>query len=125
MFVITNLVFMISVSATDWLESLADEPSWKIEDTVKLAEVLIDHGVDVLDVSTGGNSPEQKIKGGPAYQAPFAEEVKKVVGDKLIVASVGAIATGHVAEEVLTTVRSNLPASFFLKWLTLACFVTG
>lgn len=95
---------MFSISATDWLEHL-EEPSWKSEDTVKLAEVLVDHGLDVLDVSTGGNSPQQKIVGGAAYQSPYAEAVKKAVGDKLIVASVGAIATGQVAEEVLTTVR--------------------
>ena len=94
-----------SISATDWLEqSLAGEPSWTSADTVKLAEILIEHGVDVLDVSTGGNSPAQKIKGGPAYQAPFAEDVKKAVGDRLIVTAVGSISNGHVAQEVLDKV---------------------
>ncbi|TCD67420.1 hypothetical protein EIP91_012392 [Steccherinum ochraceum] len=92
----------LRISATDWLEeSLAGKPSWTSEDTVKLADVLADHGVDVLDVSSGGNSPLQKIKGGPAYQAPFAEAVKKALGDKIIVTSVGNITDAHIAEGVL------------------------
>ena len=39
--------------------------SWKIDDTVKLAELLADMGVDLLDVSSGGNHPKQKVKTGP------------------------------------------------------------
>ena len=39
--------------------------SWKVEDTVKLAEILADMGVDLLDVSSGGNHPKQKVKTGP------------------------------------------------------------
>ena len=43
--------------------------SWKFEDSIKLAEILATKGVDLLDVSTGGNHPKQKIKTGPGYQA--------------------------------------------------------
>jgi len=46
----------------EWLEeSAADEPSWKIEDTVRIAPILAEHGVDLLDVSGGGNALRQKI----------------------------------------------------------------
>jgi len=97
-----SMPFFVRVSATDWLEeSLPGSPSWKSEDTVKLAGVLADHGVDVLDISTGGNHPKQKIKGGPAYQAPFAEAVKNAVGDKILVTAVGTITNGHIAQEIL------------------------
>ncbi|THH32909.1 hypothetical protein EUX98_g1240 [Antrodiella citrinella] len=97
-----SMPFFVRVSATDWLEaSLPDEPSWKSEDTVKLAEILIEHGVDVLDVSTGGNHASQKIIGGPAYQAPFAEAVKNAVGDRLFVTAVGSLTDGHIAQSVL------------------------
>ncbi|RXW19256.1 hypothetical protein EST38_g6594 [Candolleomyces aberdarensis] len=97
------------------------EASWRSEDTVRLASVLYEHGVDLLDVSSGGNHPAQKIKGGPAYQAPFAKEVMRSIGatesyptnvdtpengdgrlPRLLVGSVGAISTGPVAEGVLT-----------------------
>jgi 2,4-dienoyl-CoA reductase-like NADH-dependent reductase (Old Yellow Enzyme family) len=90
------------ISATDWLEeSLPDTPSWRSEDTVKLAEILATRGVDFIDVSTGGGHPQQKIKGGPAYQAPFAAEIKKKLGDKILVGAVGSITEGKQAEGLL------------------------
>ena len=44
----------LRISATDWLEHLPDTQSWTLEDTIKLAEVIADLGVDLLDVSSGG-----------------------------------------------------------------------
>ena len=68
------------ISATDWLEEVApDEPSWKTEDTVKIAPILAAHGVDLLDVSTGGADHRQRVKKGHQYQVPFAAAVKKEV----------------------------------------------
>jgi 2,4-dienoyl-CoA reductase-like NADH-dependent reductase (Old Yellow Enzyme family) len=94
--------YLRRISATDWLElALPNEPSWRCEDTVKFSHILAPHGVDFLDVSTGGNHPLQNIKGGPAYQAPFAEAVKKSVGSKLFVGCVGAITDGFTAQGVL------------------------
>ncbi|KII89987.1 hypothetical protein PLICRDRAFT_91117 [Plicaturopsis crispa FD-325 SS-3] len=91
----------LRISATDWLEC-SQEPSWKSSDTVRLAPILADHGVDFLDVSSGGNHPLQKITDvGPAFQARFAADVKKAVGDRLVVGSVGVITNGHVAQGVL------------------------
>lgn len=91
------------VSATEWLEEVKpDEPSWTLEDTVRLSKILADQGaIDFIDVSTGGNHPQQKVKGGPAYQAPFAVEIKKAVGDKLFVGSVGSIETATLANKLL------------------------
>ncbi|KAI0632054.1 hypothetical protein C8Q77DRAFT_1158732 [Trametes polyzona] len=97
-----DMPLFLRISATDWLEeSLPNEPSWRSEDTVRLAGILAEHGVDLLDVSTGGLHPQQKIKGGPAYQAPFAEAVKKAHGDKILVGTVGNITDGKTAQSVL------------------------
>ncbi|KIJ61509.1 hypothetical protein HYDPIDRAFT_96213 [Hydnomerulius pinastri MD-312] len=97
-----DMPLFLRVSATEWLEeALADEPSWRIEDTVKLAGILAEHGVDFLDVSSGGNHPKAVVKAGVAYQAPFAYAVKQAVGDKLVVGSVGTIANGNVAQGIL------------------------
>ena len=68
--------------------------------------------MDLLDVSTGGISPKQKITGGPAYQAPFAEAVKKAHGDKILVSAVGAITDGPTAQSVLDK-ASTLSSSLF------------
>lgn len=86
-------------------ETLPDQPSWRVEDTVQLAPVLSAHGVDFLDVSSGGSSPSESFKGfnKPGYQAHFASTVKNSleVGDKLVIGCVGGISTGKVAEQIL------------------------
>ncbi|KAI7219704.1 hypothetical protein KC333_g2842 [Hortaea werneckii] len=94
----------VRISATDWLENNNEYQgeSWTVQDSTRLALLLADHGVDVLDVSSGGNHASQKPIGGPGYQAPFAKQIKKAVGDKLLVSCVGSIKTGDVAEEIIT-----------------------
>lgn len=59
----------LRISATDWLEGQEGVESWELKDTVRLAEILAEKGVDLLDVSSGGNDPRQKITAGPGYQA--------------------------------------------------------
>lgn len=111
-----DMPLFLRISATDWLEeSLPNEPSWRLEDTVRLGPILFERGVDLLDVSSGGNSPSQKINtgplisfGSPAYQAPFARAVYEDIhsrpskdGRRLIVATVGAYTNASIAEEAL------------------------
>ncbi|KAF2139369.1 uncharacterized protein K452DRAFT_254701 [Aplosporella prunicola CBS 121167] len=97
-----TMPLLLRVSATDWLEEtdLKDE-SWTVEQTAKLAELVAARGVDLLDVSSGGLHEKQQIKGGPGYQAPFANTVKTAVGDKLLVSTVGSITTGKQANSLL------------------------
>ncbi|EYB25131.1 hypothetical protein FG05_08077 [Fusarium graminearum] len=99
---------LVRVSATDWFEydaQFKDEfpESWTVEQTCKLAQILPKHGVDLVDVSSGGIHPKSAIaiKAGPAYQVDLAKQVKKAVGDSVLVSAVGGIKTGHLAEEVL------------------------
>ncbi|MET9812298.1 NADH:flavin oxidoreductase/NADH oxidase [Streptomyces sp. NPDC006355] len=83
------------VSATDWL----DEGGWTPDDTVRLAADLRPHGVDLLDVSTGGNASGVRIPTGPGYQVPFAARVKSETG--LPVAAVGLITEAEQAAKIL------------------------
>ncbi|MFJ3645436.1 NADH:flavin oxidoreductase/NADH oxidase [Streptomyces murinus] len=83
------------VSATDWLE----EGGWTADDTVRLARDLRAHGVDLLDVSTGGNASGVRIPVGPGYQVPFAARVKAETG--LPVAAVGLITEAEQAQKIL------------------------
>jgi 2,4-dienoyl-CoA reductase-like NADH-dependent reductase (Old Yellow Enzyme family) len=99
---------LVRVSATDWFEfdpQFKDEfpESWTVEQTCELAKILSKHGVDLVDVSSGGIHPKSAIaiKAGPAYQVDLAKQVKKAVGDSVLVSAVGGIKTGHIAEEVL------------------------
>ncbi|KAI0353897.1 FMN-linked oxidoreductase [Trametes cingulata] len=106
----SHMPLFLRLSATDWLEHvLPDEPSWTLEDTVRLSGIVADRGVDLIDVSSGGLDPRQKIEFvAPAYQAHFAEAVKKAVGDRVLVSAVGGITTGKLAQEVLDKGQADI-----------------
>ncbi|GBF62067.1 NADPH dehydrogenase [Trichophyton mentagrophytes] len=101
-----DMPLFLRVSSTEWLEeSRPDLPSWTVEDTVRFAEVLAEGGkVDFIDISSGGNHPDQKVRGalpGVPYHAPMAKAVKKAVGDRMLVGVVGNITTGTTANRLL------------------------
>lgn len=63
----------VRLSATDWAEGPEkdEEGNWKqwgIEQTTILARQLKELGIDLVDVSSGGNWVQQKIPVGPGYQ---------------------------------------------------------
>ncbi|KAK5108435.1 hypothetical protein LTR62_008322 [Meristemomyces frigidus] len=99
-----EMPLFLRISATDYLEEAPKEQvpaSWTNEDTIKLAPRLAEAGVDLLDVSGGGNHPLQHPHVKPAYQAEYAIAIKKAVGDKLHVGSVGSIENATLANELL------------------------
>lgn len=83
------------ISATDWLE----KAGWTADDTVRFASGLHEHGIDLLDVSTGGNAPGVRIPAEPGYQVPFAARVRDET--PMPVAAVGLITEAGQAEKIL------------------------
>ena len=96
-----ELPVFFRISATDWLTEDESDPreGWTADDTVRFARELREHGIDLLDTSTGGNAPDAKITTGPGYQVPFAERVKKESG--LAVGAVGLITEARQAEKIV------------------------
>jgi 2,4-dienoyl-CoA reductase-like NADH-dependent reductase (Old Yellow Enzyme family) len=90
----TGKPLFVRFSATDWVDG-----GWSVEETVELSRVLASHGVDLIDVSSGGLSPEQQIDVGPGFQVPFARAVRD--GSGLPVAAVGLITESEQAERIL------------------------
>lgn len=84
----------VRLSATDWADG-----GWDVGQTARLGAVLKDHGVDLLDVSSGGAVSQQQIVVGPGYQVPLAYEVREVSG--LPVVAVGMITEPAQAEQIL------------------------
>jgi len=99
--VIKEQPLFVRISATEWVEN-----GWDENDSVNLAKILKEIGVDVIDCSTGGNSAEQKIPVHPLYQVPFSEKIKKESG--IITAAVGMITTAQEAEKILEEQKADL-----------------
>lgn len=95
------LPLFIRISATDWVEG-----GWTPEDSVQLASAIKDKGVDLIDCSSGGISPEQKISLAPLYQVPFAEKIKKETG--MLTGAVGLITAAQEAEQILNEQQADL-----------------
>jgi len=90
-----ELPLFFRISATDWL----DEGGWTADDTVRFAGMLRERGVDLLNVSSGGNAPRVRIPAGPGFQVPFAARVRAETG--LPVAAVGLITEPEQAEKIV------------------------
>jgi 2,4-dienoyl-CoA reductase-like NADH-dependent reductase (Old Yellow Enzyme family) len=84
----------VRVSATDWVDG-----GLTVDDTVAVTRVLAERGVDLIDVSSGGNSPDQQITAAPGYQVPLARAVRD--GSGLAVGAVGLITEPRQAEQIL------------------------
>ncbi len=96
-----ELPLFVRLSATEWVEN-----GWDGNDSVLLAKALKEHGTDVVDCSSGGNSHEQKIPVGPLYQVPFSEKIKKESG--VLTGAVGIITTALEAEQILQERKADL-----------------
>jgi len=93
----------LRVSSTDWVEG-----GWDIAQTIELAKELKKRGVDWIDASSGGVSPQQKIPLGPGYQVPFAQAVKEATG--LTTIAVGLITEAKQAEEIVSSGKADMVA---------------
>ncbi len=89
-----RLPLWVRVSATDWVEG-----GWDADQSVELASALREHGVDLVDVSSGGLHPGQRIPVGPGYQVPFAARIRREAG--IATAAVGLITDPEQAEGIV------------------------
>ena len=89
-----NLPLFVRISATDWVEG-----GWDIGDSVALARRLAALGVDLVDCSSGGLSPRQKIPLAPGYQVPFAARIRREA--EVLTGAVGMITTPRQADEIV------------------------
>lgn len=79
------------------------KPTWDIEESIRLARILPSLGVDLLDVSSGGNNSSQKIEISKYYQADLAGKIRKVVQDEgleLLIGAVGFISEAEMARDL-------------------------
>ena len=96
-----DLPLFVRISATDWVPG-----GWNENESVELAKILQTKGVDLIDCSSGGNSPSQKISVGPLYQVSFAQKIKQEAG--IATGAVGMITTAPEAESILANGQADL-----------------
>lgn len=96
-----NLPLFVRISATDWAEG-----GWNIEEAVRLSSILKQNGVDLIDCSSGGLVPYQKIQLGPGYQVAFAEQIRKETG--ILTGAVGLVTEAQQAEDILEKSQADL-----------------
>ena len=89
-----ELPVFVRISATDWTDG-----GWDVDEAVQFALELKAIGIDVVDCSSGGLVPHQRIAVGPGYQVPFARRVKEEAG--IATAAVGLITEPAQAEEIV------------------------
>ncbi len=90
----------LRISASDWADG-----GWTVEDSVKLAVIVKDLGVDVMDCSSGGVVAHAKIPAKPGYQVPFSDAVRKT---GILTGTVGIIVSSEQAETILANGQADL-----------------
>jgi 2,4-dienoyl-CoA reductase-like NADH-dependent reductase (Old Yellow Enzyme family) len=96
-----ELPLLVRISATDWADG-----GWDIDQSVALSKVLKAHKVDLVDVSSGGMTPQAVMPLGPGYQTPFAERIRREA--QVPTGAVGMITAAAQAEHILRTGQADV-----------------
>jgi len=86
----------VRISATDWVDD-----GWNLVDSIELCTQLKAIGVDLIDVSTGGNVHNAPIKATPGFQVPFAAAIRAEA--KIMTGAVGLITEPEQAQYIIET----------------------
>jgi 2,4-dienoyl-CoA reductase-like NADH-dependent reductase (Old Yellow Enzyme family) len=87
-------VLFVRISATDWAEG-----GWDVDQSVALARVLAQDGVDLIDCSSGALVPGVKIPVGPGFQVPVAARLRAEAG--IATGAVGLITEPAQADAII------------------------
>jgi 2,4-dienoyl-CoA reductase-like NADH-dependent reductase (Old Yellow Enzyme family) len=96
-----HLPLSTRLSCSDWAEG-----GWTAEDSVSLSRHLRSEGVDLVDCSSGGLVPHQRIPTSPGYQVPFAKQIRAEAG--VPTAAVGLITEPAQADAILRQGEADL-----------------
>ena len=95
-----SVPLFVRISASDWTEG-----GWSSEDSVRLANELLPLGVDLIDVSSGGNVHNAEIAVGPGYQVEFSEAIKH--GSTIKTSAVGMINDPVQADTIISSGQAD------------------
>jgi 2,4-dienoyl-CoA reductase-like NADH-dependent reductase (Old Yellow Enzyme family) len=96
----SGVALFVRISASDYVQE-----GWDLDQSVRLARRLKGLGVDLIDVSSGGNVAGVRIPVGPGYQVHFAEAIR--IGAKIATSAVGLITEPEQAEEIIASGQAD------------------
>ena len=96
-----HLPLFVRISATDWKDG-----GWELNQAIKLAKRLREHGVDLVDCSSGGAVHDQQISAGPGYQVPFAEAIRSEA--QVATGAVGLITDAEQANAIIGSGKADV-----------------
>jgi 2,4-dienoyl-CoA reductase-like NADH-dependent reductase (Old Yellow Enzyme family) len=96
-----HLPLLVRISATDWADG-----GWNADESVQLAHLLRNHGVDLIDCSSGGQVPNAKIPAGPGFQVQFAARIRREAN--IPTAAVGMITDPIQANDIVANGEADL-----------------
>ena len=91
----------VRISATDWVEGGITG-----DDAVEIARMFSEHDADIIDVSSGQVSPDQKPVYGRMFQTPFSDKIRNELQIKTM--AVGNIFEPDHVNSILTAGRADL-----------------
>ena len=101
----------LRLSSTEWMEETdlgKQLGNWDVESSIALAKIVPDLGIDLLDVSSGGNHPQQRLSlfgaSSRDYQTRIAARIRKEIhaaNKKLLIGAVGLITEADQARDLV------------------------
>jgi 2,4-dienoyl-CoA reductase-like NADH-dependent reductase (Old Yellow Enzyme family) len=96
-----SVALFLRISATDWTDG-----GWDLEQSVALVDAIKEDGVDLIDVSSGGNAAHAKIPAGAGYQTSFAADIRRRTG--VPTGAVGMITAPEQADHIVRSGQADL-----------------
>ena len=105
----SDMPLFLRLSSTEWMDETdlgKQLGSWDVDSTIQVAKIASDLGVDLLDVSSGGNHPQQRINmfDSKDYQTKIAARIRKelrAAGKPILVGAVGLITEAEQARNIV------------------------
>lgn len=98
-----SMPLLYRISGTEWMDH-REKHSWTVNDTIAFATLLPALGVDLLDVSSGGNHRDQQIQMHSDFQVGIAGQIRaslRAAGVPLLLGAVGMITDAEQARDIV------------------------
>ena len=89
-----DLPVFLRISASDWKDG-----GWDVAQSIEFCQRAKALGIDLIDVSSGGNAHDAKMTIRPGYQVPFARAIR--AGATMPTGAVGLITEAVQAEQII------------------------